>query len=100
MLLLADRHKIRGWPHGAVVLDAAADFLGEVVADLHVRRKNKPVVHAGSMKRFVKSWIERQIPRSDLLIDDRPYLPSPGVRRKFCPLVPNLVRQAQPHRPF
>src|SRR5713226_2457919 len=100
VLLFAQRQKLRSRTHRSVILNPSGNFFGEVVADFHIRRKDESIAHARAVKRFVKRGIKRQVPRPDLFIDNRAHLPGPGVHRKLAPLVADLVRQTQTHRPF
>src|SRR5712672_1119560 len=44
--------------------------------------------------------MEGEIPSSNLLIDDRPHLPPPGVNGILPPLLADLVRKTQSDGPF
>lgn len=99
VLLLASRKKIGGRPDSSVVLEAPRDSLCEVVAELEIGRERHALVDTIPMKRPVKSRIEREVPRANLLIDDGPHLPGPCVCRIPAPLIANLVRKAEAHGP-
>src|SRR5579859_1281336 len=99
MLLLARRKKIGGRPDSSVVLEAPCDFLCEVVAELEIGRERHALVDTIPMKRPVKSRIEREVPRANLLINDGPHLPGPCVSRIPAPLIANLVGKAYADRP-
>ena len=52
------------------------------------------------MDGFVESGVEREIPPAQLLIDDGPHLPGPGIRGILTPLIADFVRETEPDRPF
>src|SRR5262249_42460376 len=95
VLLLGNWIEIRGRADGAVILEAGGDFLGEVVADLDVGRKDQALALREAVDGLVKSRVERQIPRADLLINDRAHFPSPGVHGKPAALVAEFVGEAE-----
>ena len=86
-------------PQAAVVLEAEADLLDNVVADLEVGRELESLAHALAVQRAIEGGIERQIPAPQLLVHDGTDLPGPGVHRELPALVADLVRQAHPDRP-
>src|ERR1700733_12521836 len=45
-------------------------------------------------------WVERKVPAAEILVDDRPYLPGPRIGRIDRPLIANLRRHADAHRPM
>src|ERR1700733_906823 len=45
-------------------------------------------------------WVERKVPAAEILVDDRPYLPGPRIGRIDRPLVADLRRHADAHRPM
>src|SRR5262249_23859947 len=100
-LLLLLRHRIesRHRPQRPVILHPRGDFLRDVIAHLEIRRENKPLALAWSVKRFVKRRIERQIPAAHRFINDWPQLVRPGVRRKLAALVAEFLGSAYAHRP-
>ena len=51
------------------------------------------------VERAIERGIEGEIPAPDFFIDDGTDFPGPGVGRKLAPLVTELLRQAEPHRP-
>src|ERR1044071_1565476 len=51
------------------------------------------------MHRFFERRVHREIPASDLLINNRPQFPAPGILRKRPPLKAELGRKAHSHRP-
>lgn len=52
------------------------------------------------MKRTFEGWVETEVPLPQILIDDRPYLPRPGILGKSGSLVPKFHGQACAHRPM
>src|SRR5215472_6802046 len=70
LLLIAHRIKPCNRSVGSVVLQAACNLLGKVIAELDVRRKSHASVHARTVERSVKRWIKRQVPASDFLVDN------------------------------
>src|SRR5258708_15611769 len=53
-----------------------------------------------TVERLVERGVERQMPVADLLVDEGPHLPGPGIRGKFAPLVADLIRKAETDGPF
>ena len=100
VLLLAGGKEIRRRADGAVILEAAGDFLGEVVAELEVRGKRDALMDGITVKGTVESGIEGEIPAADLLVDDGTDFPGPGVGGIPAPLVANFVGQAQADGPL
>lgn len=92
VLLLAGGKEIRRRADGAVILEAAGDFLGEVVAEFHVGGEHYALIHASAMERAVQRGIEGPIPPANLFVDDRPDFPSPSVHGKFPALVTDFIR--------
>src|SRR4030081_1623426 len=52
------------------------------------------------MQRLIDGWIEREIPASDLLVDDGAQFQSPGICGELTALIANLIRKTQSHRPM
>src|SRR5437763_16785266 len=50
------------------------------------------------MKRLFERTIEREIQLTYLLVDNRAYLPGPGVAVEVRPLISKLGRKAESHR--
>src|SRR6266571_1944990 len=99
LLLLAYRVKARDRAERAVILEASRDFLGEIVAELEVGRENETLIHTRAMEGSVKRGIERKIPRAELLIDNGPDFPRPGVRGVSAALPADFVREADADGP-
>ena len=55
VLLLADGIEARNRPEGAVVFDATGDFLGEIVTEFEVGRKNHALLDARPVEGAVLS---------------------------------------------
>jgi len=51
------------------------------------------------MQRFFQNRIETQIPAPQLLVDDRPQLVTPGIRRELTAGPPDFLRNANANRP-
>src|SRR5258705_8652690 len=99
MLLFLPATEMPDWPQGAVVLDPKRDFLCQVEADFRAGRKIEPRVGVQSMERLFERRIEREIPSSNLLVDDGPNFTAPGVFGELAPLITDLRRQAHPDWP-
>src|SRR5438105_5310390 len=107
LLLFVQRIEVTDRPESAVVFQAAAYYFAvacpvrpeKIVADSEIRRELYSPPRILSMQRRVERGIERPIPASQFLIHDGPYLPGPRVRRKFSPLIADLVGKAHAHRP-
>ena len=93
-LLEGDRIKVGGGPDRAVILKAAGDFLGEIVAEFEIGRKDEALILGQPVNRFVESRIEGKIPAANLLIHDGTHLPAPGVHRIPAALVANFIGEA------
>src|ERR1700681_2207575 len=78
VLLLAEGEEAGYWAGRAVVFESTRDFFGEIVAELEVRRKDHALVDTCTVKGAAERGVEREIPASDLLVDDRADLPGPG----------------------
>jgi len=63
LLLLRDRVEVGSRAHAAVVFEAAGDFLGEVVAEFKVGRKDEPLNFRKPVDGFVKRWIKEKYQR-------------------------------------
>src|SRR5215472_2188333 len=100
VLLLADGKKIGGRADGAVILKSAGDFLGEVVAELEIRREGDSLRNAVAVKGPVKRGIEGEIPGTFLLINDRPNFPGPGIGGEFSSLIADFIGKAQADGPI
>src|SRR6266403_4971898 len=66
MLLLADGIEARNGPKGAVVFDATGDFLGEIVTEFEVGRKNDALLDARPVEGAVQSRVEGAVPAAEL----------------------------------
>src|SRR5207245_10450177 len=71
-----------------------------VVADLRGRREAEALPCVVALQRCRNGGIEGPVPAADLLVDDRPDLPGPRVRRELTPLVAELRRQAHADPPM
>ena len=100
VLLKRAGQEVRGWPYGAVVFEAARDFLRKVVAEFEVWGENETLAHRLTVQRFVEGGIETQIPTVDLLIDDGAHFPCPGVGGKRAALISDFVGEAEADGPF
>src|SRR5215470_11080376 len=100
VLLLADGKKIGSRADGAVILKSAGDFLGEVVAELEIRREGDSLRNAVAVKGAVKRGIKGEIPPAGRLIDDRANLPGPGIGGKFSSLIADFIGKAQADGPI
>ena len=85
-------------PQGAIIFQAAGDFLGDVVADLHVGREFKAAAGVGAVEGAVEGRIKSAVPAPHLLVDDGTDLPGPGIGEDDGALVADFHRQAQPNR--
>src|SRR5260370_40906805 len=99
LFFVFSRVKPRDRTERAVILDASRDFLGEIVAELEVGRENETLIHTWPMEGSVKRGIERKIPRAELLIDNRPDFPRPGVCGVSAALPADFVREADADGP-
>src|SRR5262249_26387169 len=81
-------------PEVAVVLEARCHARRDVVADLRGRGEAEALTRVVALQRLVDGGIERPVPAADLLIDDRPDLPRPRVRREIALLIAEFHRQA------
>ena len=79
MLLVAQGVEAGDRAERSVVLQAAGDFRGEIVARLEVGRELEAFADTGAVERAVERWVERPIPLAEFLIDDGPDLPGSGV---------------------
>src|SRR4051794_14367490 len=100
LLLIVKRQDVAEASIIAVILHPAGYHLREVPAQLHPRRKVHPILHAGPVKGALERRVNRPVEPAHLFVDNRPDLPRPGIRRILCLLVPDLLRQAQSHRPL
>src|ERR1051326_8830207 len=100
LLLLRHRIKTADWPQRTVILQPTGHDFGEIIGHFCVRRKFKTPAAIVTVQGFVDSWIEREIPGPNLLINDRTHLPRPGVRRKTMALIANLIRETQAQGPM
>src|SRR6185312_6142106 len=99
LLLVGQRIKASDRPERAIVFKASAHHLGKVVRNFRVRGELKALICIQAMKRFIKGWIEGEVPLARLFVDDRANLPGPCVLRKLRPLIAHLVRYAHAHGP-
>ena len=99
VLLKRAGQKVGGWPYGAVVFEAARDFLRKVVAEFEVWGENETLAHRLAVQRFVEGGIETEIPTVDLLIDDGTHFPSPSVGGKWAALISDFVGEAEADGP-
>src|SRR5581483_11688852 len=99
VLLLAQRVEVADGSQPAVVLQAKRRALRHVEAELRVRRELKAPLLGRSAERFLQGGIERQVPAIDLLVDDRPDLPRPGVGAEVGADVAELGRKTQADGP-
>src|SRR5262249_60213305 len=67
--------------------------------DLLRRGEAEALAGIVALERLVDGGIECPVPVADLLVDDRPDLPRPRVRREIALLVAELHRQAHAHGP-
>src|SRR5262249_35841369 len=84
VLLLARRTDVHDLPAVAVVPEARRHAGGDVIADLRGRGEAEALTRVVALQRLVDGGIERPVPAADLLIDDRPDLPRPRVRREIA----------------
>src|ERR1022692_2198516 len=91
LLLVFERVEAGERTVSRIVFQPARKFLGEIVAELRVGRKRSSLVHALAVPGTVQSGIERQIPRTDFLVDDGTDFPGPGIGRESGALVTDLV---------
>src|SRR5882762_781181 len=100
LLLVMHWIKVSNRPQRSVILNPTRNLLGEVIADLGIRRETPPVVFTSPMKRLIHSGIKREIPPPDFFIDNRTNFPSPRIRRKVPLLITELRGKAQPNWPM
>src|SRR5215470_4882081 len=91
LLLVMQRVKARNRTQRAIIFETRADLFGDVIPRLEVRRELKAPLGVGTMDCPIERRVERQVEPPQLLIDDRAYLPGPGVNRILAPLVTDLV---------
>src|SRR5260370_35466901 len=94
LLLLVEGVEAGARPKRGVILDAAGNLLGEIVAAFEVGRKDAPLVYARPVERPVKRGVEGEIPQPELLIHDgaNPLSLGVGELPAFLPAV--FVRMA------
>src|SRR5258708_26714859 len=88
------------WPQSTVVLNSRVDLLRNRIRDFDVGRKLEPAFRSRTVQRALKSGIERDVPATQIFVDDRTNLPAPGVLREFAPHVTDLLRETYAHRPM
>src|SRR5277367_1005813 len=91
-LLLLIMQRIKGTQPAVVrvIFDTTTDLLAEIVTKLGRGRKAYALFDIRAMPGALQRRVHRPIPTAHILVDDRPYLPRPGVRRIDRPLIAYL----------
>src|SRR5215813_6433979 len=85
MLLFARGIKPAHRPEPAVVFQAGIDLLSDRIGHFEVGGEFETALLAGAGKRAFERRIERQIPATQGLVEDRANLPAPLVLGKLSP---------------
>src|SRR5262245_17099390 len=79
LLLIAQRIEAAQRTERAVIFKAGVHPLGDVVAQLEVGRELVSARLLRAVKRLVDGRIERCVPVAELLVDNGPDFPGPGI---------------------
>src|SRR3569833_89078 len=82
LLLLADRIEGAHRAIIAVIFKTARDSLCDLITELHRWSEGRALGGRRAVPGTLQCRIEGEVPRPDLLVDDRPDFPGPGVFRK------------------
>src|ERR1039458_2141702 len=99
LLLVAQRTEAGDGAHRAIVFKSHGDLLGDVVAYFGAWRKGDALAHVQTVKGALQRGVDGHVPAVQLLVDDGPDLPRPGVGGVASALVTNFGRQAHIHWP-
>src|SRR5207253_2573231 len=99
MLLLASGIEAADWTKRAVVFKSGVDFPGDGIRNFEVRSELETFLFSGPGQGAFQCGIEREIPASEILIDNRTNLPAPHIFGKLSSHEPDLLRKTNAYRP-
>ena len=83
MLLFALRIKTAQRAQRPILFDSGVNLLCDCVSDLKIRGELEASFRTRPLQSALERGIERHIPTLNLLVDDRPNFPTPGIFRKI-----------------